>query len=235
MQIHQSVAFVTGANRGFGLALAQELLARGARKVYAGVRNPDSVQIPGVIPVKLDVTRPEDIVAAAAACADTTILVNNAGIAPTIGFLDPDSIEATRQLFDTNFFGVIRMSQAFAPVLQKNGGGAIVNVLSVASWISSTFLGPYAASKAAAWSFTNGLRTSLAEQGTQVLGVHVGFMDTEMTRDLQFPKVDPRLVAKRVADGLEAGQKEVLADDITHQVKQGLSAEPGVYLSPILR
>lgn len=235
MQIKDSIAFVTGANRGFGLALVHELVARGAKKVYAGMRTPVDLGLPGVVNVKLDVTKPEEVAAAAAQCADTTLLVNNAGIATVKGYLEPDSIDVARQLFETNFIGTIRVSQAFAPVLAANGGGAVINVLSVASWISSTLLAPYAASKSAAWSFTNALRLHLKEQGTQVLGLHVGFMDTDLTRGMEMPKVAARVVATRTLDGLEAGLEEVLADEITQKVKQGLVAEPAIYLAPVAR
>lgn len=235
MQIKDSIAFVTGANRGFGLALVHELVARGAKKVYAGMRTPVDLGLPGVVSVKLDVTKPEEVAAAAAQCVDTTLLVNNAGIATFSGYLEPESIETARDIFETNYFGMIRVSQAFAPVLAANGGGAVINVLSVVSWISSIMLAPYAASKSAAWSFTNAWRMHLREQGTQVLGLHVGFMDTDLTRDIQTAKTDPRTVAIKTLDGLEAGLEEVLADEITQQVKQGLVAEPAVYLAPVAR
>jgi len=235
MKIQNAVAFVTGANRGLGLQLVRELMARGAKKVYAGMRNPIDLGIPGVVSVKLDVTNPDDVATAAAQCADTTLLINNAGIAPFLGYFEPKTIDVTREIFETNFYGMIRVSQAFAPILAANGGGGIVNVLSVASWISTAMIAPYAASKSAAWSFTNALRTDLRPQGTQVLGLHVGFMDTDMTREIQMPKTDPHVVAVKTLDALEAGQEEVLADDITHQVKAGLSANPGVYLAPIAR
>lgn len=232
MNVENAVAFVTGANRGFGLALVKELLARGAKKVYAGMRNTEGFSMPGVVPVKLDVTNPEQIAAAAAQCGDTNLLINNAGIALFGGYLEANSLETTRAIFETNFFGPILISQAFAPVLKANGGGAIINILSVASWIARPVLAPYAASKSAAWSFTNALRLELLEQGTQVMGLHVGFMDTDMTVDIDFPKVSPVDVAKATLDGLEAGAYEVLADEITRAVKNGLVAEPAIYAVP---
>ena len=131
MRIENSVAFVTGANRGLGLAFAKELLGRGVKKLYAGVRNPDGVDLPGVIPVKFDVTDAAAVAAAALCCNDVTLLVNNAGIARVdASALDPAVIDNAREIFETNFYGIIRASQAFAPVLSANGGGAIVNVLS---------------------------------------------------------------------------------------------------------
>lgn len=232
MNVKNAVAFVTGANRGFGLALVHELLARGAKKVYAGVRDPNSINIPGVIPVKLDVTSPADAAAAAEIASDTTLLINNAGIAEFGGYFADDSVERARRIFEVNFFGPIYLSRAFALVLKANGGGAIINILSVASWIAGPLLGTYAASKSAAWSFNNTLRLELAEQGTKVLGLHVGFMDTDMAADVEFAKTSPALVASATLDGLEADAYEVLADDITHAVKQGFVANPPIYTQP---
>jgi len=230
MKLDNAVVLITGANRGLGLAFAREALARGARKVYAAVRDPASVTLAGVVPIKLDVTKPEDVAAAALACADVTLLVNNAGIAATGGFLADDAVESAKRHFDTNVYGIVRMSKAFAPVLAGNGGGAILNVLSIASWINGPLLGVYAASKSAAWGVTNGLRQELREQKTQVVGMHVGFVDTDLTRGLDVPKSSPELIVARTFDALEAGADEVLADEQTRAVKQGLSAEPAVYL-----
>ncbi len=131
---------------------------------------------------------------------------------------------------ETNFFGPLRVSQAFAPVLASHGGGAILNVLSIASWINSPMLAAYGASKSAAWALTNGLRNELRAQGTQVLGLHMGFVDTDLTQGLEMPKSTPEDIVRRAFDALEAGAEEVLGDEITQQVKRGLSAEPGVYL-----
>lgn len=230
MKVQNSVVFVTGANRGFGLALAREALARGASKVYAGMRNTAGFNEPGLVPVKLDVTDPESIAAAAARCGDVTVLVNNAGIGRIVeGALDARMESQSREIFETNYYGVIRVTQAFAPILVKNGGGAILNILSIVSWIPSQVLAAYAASKAAAWSFTNSLRLQLQPQGTQVLGLHVGFMDTDLTRGVDAPKVDPADVARQAFDDMAAGKNEVLGDDVTRTVKKGLSAEQASY------
>lgn len=230
MNIENSVVLVTGANRGIGLAFARELLARGARKVYAAARDPATVTLPGVQALRLDVTRPEDIAAAVLAAADVNLVINNAGIAQAGGFLAPDSEAIARRLFETNFFGVLNMSKAFAPVLKANGGGALVNVLSVASWINGGELAAYSASKSAAWSLTNALRHELAGQQTQVLGLHMAYVDTDLTRGFDVPKTSAQEIVQRALDGLAAGADEVLADALTHQVRQGLAAPRPVYL-----
>ena len=230
MKIRDSVAFVTGANRGLGLAFAQELLAGGARKIYAAARNPKSITLNGVERVHLDVTKPETIAAAARKFTDVNLLINNAGISHWKGFLAPDGIETARSEMETNYFGPLLLSRAFAPILATNGGGAIVNVLSVLSWISVPSAGGYSASKSAAWSLTNWLRTALRGQGTQVVGVHAGPIDTDMAKDLALPKVTPVDVVRQTLTAIEAGRDEVLADVMTLQVKAALSDEVGIYL-----
>lgn len=229
MKIRDSIAFITGANRGIGLAFAQELLAAGARKVYAAARNPESIPLDGVVRVRLDVTKSETIAAAAKGFTDVNLLINNAGIALWKGFLSPNSVEAARSELETNYFGPLLLSRAFAPVLAKNGGGAIVNLLSILSWVAVPSAGTYSASKAAAWALTNWLRNGLHEQGTQVVGVHVGPVDTDMASELTLPKVKPVDVVGQVLSALEAGHDEVLADDMTRQVKARLSE--GIYLN----
>ena len=230
MKIENAVALVTGANRGIGLAFARELLARGARKVYAAARDPSSVTLPGVEAIRLDVTNPADVAAAVALAGDVTLVINNAGIAQPGGFLAADSDALTRRLFETNFFGMLSVSRAFAPVLAAHGGGALLNVLSVASWLNGGQLAAYSASKAAAWSLTNALRHELAAQRTQVLGLHMGFVDTDLTRGLDGPKSSPDDIVRQALDGLEAGLDEVLADELTRSAKQGLAAPRPSYL-----
>ncbi|TAJ84147.1 SDR family oxidoreductase [Reyranella sp.] len=232
MKIKDSVALVTGANRGLGLAFTKALLAGGARKVYAAARDPASVKQPGVQPVRLDVTQPEQVEAAAREFGDVNLLINNAGIIRGTGFLTPDGLDATRAEFETNFFGPLLTARAFAPILSRNGGGAIVNVLSVLSWVSLSTSSSYSASKAAAWSLSNGLRNELRGQGTEVLSLHVGFMDTDMVRNVAAPKAQPDDVVKQVLVALEDGKSEILADDVSRRIKQNLSAEPGIYLLP---
>ena len=231
MKIANAVVLVTGANRGIGQAFVRELLARGARKVYAGSRDPANVSPQaGVHPLRLDVNKPEDVAAAVAQAPDVTLVINNAGIAQTGGFLAEDSEAVARRMLETNFFAVLRMSKAFAPVLAANGGGGLLNVLSVASWLNGSDLAAYSASKSAAWSLTNSLRYELAAQKTQVLGLHMAFVDTDLTRGLEAPKSSPADIVRRTLDALEAGLDEVLADDLTQQVKRGLAADRPSYL-----
>jgi NAD(P)-dependent dehydrogenase (short-subunit alcohol dehydrogenase family) len=230
MKLQNSVVFITGANRGLGLAFAQAALAAGARKVYAAARDPATVTLPGVVPVQLDVTDPAQIAAAVAACPDVTLLVNNSGISRGSSFLgSPDGMAAARAEMETNFFGPWAMAQAFAPVLQANGGGAVLNVLSVLSWLTIPGVATYSASKAAAWSLSNGLRNELRAQGTQVTSLHVAYMDTDMARGLDAPKSAPLDVARLALQGVEAGLAEVLADDTTRHVKQSLSSATPAY------
>jgi NAD(P)-dependent dehydrogenase (short-subunit alcohol dehydrogenase family) len=231
MKIKDSVALVTGANRGLGLAFTQALQAAGARKIYAAARDPASIRQPGVEAIRLDVTKPGDVEAAARALGDVTLVVNNAGISRGSGFLGEQGLEAMRAEFETNFFGPLIVARAFAPILAKNGGGAFVNVLSALSWVSFPTSSTYSASKAAAWSLSNGLRNELRGQGTQVLALHVGFMDTDMVRHVTAPKAKPEDVVRQTLEALEAGKSEVLADDVSRRIKQNLSADPGVYLT----
>ena len=230
MIIQSSVALVTGANRGLGLAFARELLARGARKVYAAAREPASVTLPGVVPVRLDVTQPDQLEALARDAGDVSLLVNNAGIIRSGSLLGADALSAAREELETNYIGPLATSRAFAPKLAANGGGAIINVLSVLSWVALPGTGTYSASKAAAWALTNGLRNELRAQNTRVLGLHVGYIDTDMVRAIEAAKSAPEDVVRKTLDALEAGQDEILADDVSRRVKSGLSAQPGVYL-----
>ena len=235
MKLDNATVLITGANRGLGLAFARAALARGARKVYAAARDPATITLAGVVPIRLDVTKPDQIAAAARELGDVTLLVNNAGIAATGGVLADDSLELAQRHLDTNFFGPLRLTRAFAPILAKNGGGAILNVLSIASWINGPLLGNYGMSKSAAWAMTNGTRIELQAQNTQVLALHVAFIDTDLTAGFDVPKSAPDDVVRTTFDALEAGASEVLADELTRQVHQGLAAEPAVYLQAIER
>jgi len=230
MKIKDSVVLVTGANRGLGLALAKAALAAGAKKVYGAARDASTVTLPGLTPVQLDVTNPASVAALARDLGDVSILVNNAGIATGSPVVGEGSIDKLRAEFETNVVGPMALSNAFAPILKQNGGGAIINILSALSWISLPSTGTYSTSKAAAWAVTNGLRGELAAQNTRVLGAHMGYMDTDMTAGIDAPKAKPEDVARIIFEGLESGEDEVLADDIARQVRMGLRAERGAYL-----
>jgi NAD(P)-dependent dehydrogenase (short-subunit alcohol dehydrogenase family) len=232
MNFDNSVALVTGANRGLGAAFLRSLRAAGVRKIYAGARDPSKLErTEGVVPLQLDVTSARDVAEAGAACGDVSLLVNNAGTVSYSNVLDHSVLRPFQTEWETNVLGPLRLIQTFAPILAKNGGGAILNVLSVLTWISLPG-GPatYSATKAALWSLTNSLRTELKAQGTLVSALHVGLMDTDMTRGMQMPKVDPQDVANSAVAALRAGEAEILADDVSRQVKHALSS--GVYLSP---
>jgi NAD(P)-dependent dehydrogenase (short-subunit alcohol dehydrogenase family) len=221
IDLSTSTALVTGANRGFGRHLAEQLVARGA-KVYAGARRPETVELAGVTPIQLDITDSASVAAAAAAASDVTVLINNAGIGTGASVLSGPIADVRRE-FDTHVFGTLDVTRAFVPVIEGNGGGAILNVLSVLSWITFPHLGGYSAAKAAEWSMTNALRAELAPHGIRVSGLHVGYMDTDLTADVDGPKLDPALVATLALDQLAAGAPEILADDLSKQVQAGLA------------
>jgi short-subunit dehydrogenase len=225
MDIAGSVVLVTGANRGIGAEFVRQVQARGAAKIYAAARRPDSITAEGVEKVALDVTDAGQAAAVAGAAPDVTLVINNAGIARGQGFIDGD-VAQIREEFETNFYGVLNVSRAFAPVLAANGGGAILNANSALSWISFPGSGSYSATKAASWSLTDGLRVELTGQGTQVVGLHMGAVDTEMTAHWDIDKVTPEAVVTAALDGIEAGKLEVLADGTAAAAKAGLSEAP---------
>ncbi|MET8331872.1 SDR family oxidoreductase [Streptomyces sp. NPDC005181] len=225
MKLQGSVAFVTGANRGLGEQFVRALFDAGAAKVYAGARDPAKVTVPGAIPVAVDITDHDSVRAAAGQAQDVTLLINNAGSTTRANILTAD-LEAFRTEFETHVVGTLAMSRAFAPVLGRNAGGAIVNVLSVLSWVSIPASAGYAAAKAAEWSVTNALRVALAEQGTQVTALHVSYLATEMAANVPGPKSDPAEVARAALDGVEAGLDAVLADDVSKQVQAALAGGP---------
>ncbi|MGN6408915.1 MAG: SDR family oxidoreductase [Curtobacterium sp.] len=222
-----ATVLVTGANGGLGAALVQQALDRGATKVYATARSPRTWDDERIVPLALDVTDQASVDAAARAAADATIVVNNAGIGGSAPLLET-SVDEVEHVFATNVFGALRVAKAFAPSL---AGGALVDVHSVLSWIA--LAGGYSASKAAFWSITNSLRLELAPQGTQVLGAHLGYTDTGMTADLDVEKADPADIVAAIYDALEAGEHEVLADQVSRDVRAGLSA-PLTALYPAL-
>ncbi len=222
MDIAGSVALVTGANRGIGKAYVDALLEAGAAKVYAAARTPQDADDPRVVPLQLDVTDADQVTWAARTASDVQLVISNAGIAT--GASPLDGVQALRAEMEVNYFGVAAVAEAFAPVLAANGGGALVHMLSALSWATFPTTIGYSASKSAAWALTNGLRQVLP--GTQVIGVHVGYVDTDMAAHVDVPKTAPADVARAVLEGIETGADEVLVDEVSRQVRAGLGAVP---------
>lgn len=233
MDITGATVLVTGANRGIGAAFVEELKRRGAARIYAAARSAGSVETDGVTALELDVTDPAQVAAAAATARDVQVLVNNAGISTGTPLVSGDETSIRREM-DTNFYGPLRMTRAFAPVLAANGGGAIVNVVSALSWFSTPGAGAYAASKAAAWMLTDSTRLELAGQGTHVVGVHMGLVDTDMASGLDAPKISPADLAGAALDAVGSGTQEVLGDDWARFIKSGLTLDPQARYAQIL-
>ncbi len=233
VRIAGSRILVTGANRGLGLVFAERLVARGAGVVYAAARDPARITLPGVEPVRLDITRSDEVEAAAESCADVNILINNAGLMRFGPLLAASGIDGAREEMETNYFGTLRMCRAFAPVLAANGGGALVNILSIVSWFANPLNSSYCAAKSAEWSLTNAARIELRRQGTLVTGVFAGVIDTEMGAAFtHLPKVSPQSVVDQTLDGIEAGAEEVLCDDRTRSLKAALPDDLAVIYPP---
>jgi NAD(P)-dependent dehydrogenase (short-subunit alcohol dehydrogenase family) len=221
MNLVDRVVLVTGANGGLGRQFVNQALQRGASKVYAASRREVSWEDPRVVPLLLDVTDPEAVAAAASTAPDVAVLINNAGVTGA-GSLLTSAVQEIRATFETNVFGPLMLVRQFAPILARNGGGAVVNVHSVLSWLAAP--GAYSPSKSAFWGLTNSLRLELAAQRTQVLGAHLGYADTPMIAHLTVSKSDPAVVVARILDALESGQSEVLADELTARVHAALPA-----------
>ena len=221
MNLQGTTAVVTGANRGFGRHLAQQLRDRGVH-VYAGARNLETIDLDGVTPLQLDITDPASVAAAAATTKDVSILVNNAGVATGATLIEGE-LSHIRHEFETNFFGTLAVTRAFAPHLAEHDESYVLNVLSAFSWFNVPAVGGYSASKAAQWSLTDGLRQDLAGQGTRVGGLHVGLMDTDLTASINAPKEDPAKVARLAVDAIEAGAFEILADAQSTGIRAALS------------
>src|SRR5258707_2577851 len=226
MNIQDSTALVTGANRGIGKAFADALLDRGATKVYAAVRDLATVTDPRLVPIQLDVTDPDRVGAVARELDDVQLVVNNAGVL-NVSIPLSASLDTARVELETNYLSLVSMTQAFAPVLERNGGGAFVNVLSVFSWVATPLLSTYSASKAAAWSFTNAARIELRRQGTQVVGVHAGPVDTDMTAAIHLEKIPPATVAASALDALEANEPEAVREGVRSRGKARPGGEQG--------
>ncbi|MFB8413991.1 SDR family oxidoreductase [Streptomyces albidoflavus] len=228
MDIRDEIALVTGANRGIGLAFVTELRRRGVKKVYAAARRPETLpELPGVVPLELDVTDTASVARAARTAADTTLLVNNAGVSTFARLTDGPEDDIRREM-ETNYFGPLRTVRAFAPVLAAGGGGAVLNVLSVMAWMAYEHSNSYGASKAAAWALTNGVRYELAGQGTQVTALAMASVDTDMMAGIEDEKSAPEAIVRAALDGLEAGALEVLADDRTARWKARLGEDPAL-------
>ncbi|WP_198396626.1 SDR family oxidoreductase [Brevibacterium antiquum] len=235
MHLNSSTALVTGAGRGIGRAFVDELLARGATKVYATARDDSSViRGPRVVPMALDITDTEAVDHAASIAGDVDVLINNAGLS-TLAPLATGAPEDIRREMEINYFGTLAMVRAFAPILAGNGGGSILNVSSVMSWLGMEHSGSYGASKAAVWSMTNSLRIELSGQNTQVTGLHMASTDTDMMSGFDVPKNTPHAVAAAALDGLEVGDLEILADDDTRSAKANLSGDPAEVYSQAVR
>ncbi|MFJ3639907.1 SDR family oxidoreductase [Streptomyces sp. NPDC090108] len=220
--LKNAVVLVTGGSRGLGKALVEELFARGAGKVYATARDPRTITHPDVVPLALEVTDPDSVAAVAAQAPDVTVLINNAGVA-TGSRLLTSPLDDVRREFEINYYGPLLMTRAFAPVIEANGGGHILNVHSVLSWLANG--SGYSSSKAAMWSQTNSLRLELRPRGIHVTGLHMGYVDTDMTATVDAPKADAHDIAVAALDGIEAGADEVLGDDMTRRVKSALSRD----------
>lgn len=225
--IEGAVVLVTGGSGGIGKALVEGLYSRGAKKVYATARDPRTVTHPDAVPLALEVTDPAAVVAVAEQAQDVTILINNAGASVGASYLD-SPVEDVRREFETNFYGPLLTTRAFVPIIERNGGGHLLNVHSALSWLAMG--GSYSASKAALWSQTNSLRLDLLPRGIQVTGLHVGYVDTDLTSAIDAPKSTPDSVAAQALDGIETDAFEVLADEVSRRVKAGLAGElSGLY------
>lgn len=234
MDIQGTIALVTGSNRGLGRAFAEHLLERGAARVYAAARRPEEVDLPGVEPLELDITDPAQVRRAAELAGDVTLVINNAG-SNTFTNLIEGGPDAIRRELDTHLFGTLDVVRAFAPILDRNGGGAVVNVLSAMSWFAYDGANAYHVAKAAEWALTNAIRLELAGQGTLVTGVHLGVADTDMSAGYEGAKLDPAEVARGALDAVESGDWEVLLDDWSRQVKASVADDPRRFYGELVR
>lgn len=232
MDIRGAVALVTGANRGLGKCFVDGLVARGAARVYAAARYPDSLEPllakhgDKVSGLRLDVTLDSDAAVAAQQGSDVTLLINNAGVLGSLGLMEAGSLDPLRKEIEANVYGPARLTLAFAPILAANGGGAVLNVLSVASLVAFPSFGTYAASKAALMSLTHSLGYELKAQNTTVHGLYAGFIDTDMIEYVEGDKTSPEDVVSAALDGIEAGVTEIDADERSRVVRQALRDDP---------
>lgn len=219
-QLTAQTALVTGANRGLGREFVNQLLERGVAKVYAAARDPQAIVVTDsrVVPLQLDVTDPNSVARAAEVADDVSVVVNNAGISAGAPVLNDDTSKLRREL-EVNLFGPLAVTSAFADSVAERSG-VVVNVASILSWLALG--GSYSVSKAALWSATDSMRLELGQRGVQVVGVYMGYVDTDMTAGVDAPKTAPADVVRQVLDGIEAGALEVMADDLTRDVRGGL-------------
>jgi NAD(P)-dependent dehydrogenase (short-subunit alcohol dehydrogenase family) len=236
MKIQDCVALVTGSNRGLGLAYCEGLLRAGAAKIYAAARDPAKIGIRDsrIIPIALDVTSVENVISVAHRCQDVSLLINNAGVLRNSPMLALTAEAAARQEMEIHYFGVLSMVQQFAPVLAKNGGGAILNVLSVGSWFASPPIATYCASKAAEEVLTDAIRVQLQSQRTQVAGVYAGYIDTDMSAQITQPKTSPGQVVERSLAGLESGQDRIFADASAVYVDEKIRTDRAAFDADVL-
>ncbi|GAB3943169.1 SDR family oxidoreductase [Kribbella albertanoniae] len=220
--LNGAVVLVTGGQRGIGKALADDLLTRGVAKVYVTARTPKPSTDPRVVPLPLEVTDTASIAALAAAAPDVTVLINNAGAGAPESYLDAPT-DDLRAVFEANFFGPLEVTKAFVPIIERNGGGHILNAHSALSWVARH--GVYSATKAALWHQSNSLRLELLNRGIGVTGLHMGYVETDMTAGVPGPKVQADDVAKQALDGIESGAYEVLADDTARWAKQAVAGD----------
>jgi NAD(P)-dependent dehydrogenase (short-subunit alcohol dehydrogenase family) len=225
MQYEGSVAFVTGTNRGLGRALVEELLARGARRVYAASRNGEAHADPRVVPLKLDITDSAQVREAAAAAPDVELLVNNAGRNTAHSVIQGD-LELLRRDFDVNVHGTLEITRAFVPTLAAAKQAAIVNILSALSFVNMPMVGGYSASKAAMWSITQALRAELRSKNIRVHGAFPGVIDTDMSRNVPMAKASPQDVARAVLDGVAAGQNDIATDPMSSGMMETYARDP---------
>ncbi len=232
MKIEDSVALVTGGNRGIGEAFVRALLAAGARKVWIGARDPDeaaylAAEAPGrAFPIRLDVTRPDQITAAAAACGDVSILINNAGAFLNQRLIGAETLDAARAEMEVNYFGPVGLARAFAPILARNGGGAIVNVLSSGGLVAVPAMGGYSPSKFAGRAATTCIRAELAAQNTQVTALIVGSVDTRMAAHVAGRKERPADIAAAGLNAIRRGIDELDTDPMAIEVRASLARDP---------
>jgi NAD(P)-dependent dehydrogenase (short-subunit alcohol dehydrogenase family) len=223
VRIEGSTALVTGAGRGLGRVFAETLVDRGAAVVYGTARDPGQITAPGVIPLRLDITNRDQVTAVAQQCRDVDLLINNAGVMRFVPLLSAPDTQAAEEAMQTNYFGTLAMCREFAPILGSNGGGALVNILSVVSWFAMPLNSTYGASKSAEWALTNAARVELRSQGTLVIGVFASFIDTDMSAAIDSLKVSPQSVVEQTLRAVEAGDEEVLTDQRTRSVKAALA------------